>query len=338
MYETLIDDVKAEIEEKKVKDNNIFVKGWSFSEKFGVCPVRCKYESTIKSVEISTRPDICEKFKRNSIILSGWTFEVPLNKYCDIQIKFDGEWHTILSFNSNDTKLVRAEVEVKQENIIVNTTSSTEAINIEELITNTVNDLKRKYSTIDAQKPTVETLNLGISENYTQNLIIVDNFYKNPDNVREIVIDNPPHYITHTDYIKNKLESIMKCKITSLDKYKSEHNNNLSVSSDPILIKTSEHQYSAVIFLTPNAPINGGITLYRSKHTKKMTVCDSDKSTVFQNGNQDITEFEPVDIIGNLYNRLVIFNTQLIHSISHNFGTNTKNGRLTQTLSFDIQK
>lgn len=336
MYETLVEGVKAEIEEKKVKDNNIFVKGWAFSEKFGVCSVRCKYESTIKSVEITTRTDICERFKRNSIILCGWTFEVPLNKYCDIQIKFEGDWHTILSFNTNNTQLVKEKVEVKEENIIVSTESNTETI--EELIKNTVNDFKHKHTKIDALKPSVEILNLGISENYTPNLIVVDNFYQNPDNVRAIVIDNPPQYITQTDYIKNKIESIMNCKITSLDKYKSENIKNLAVSSDPILIKTSEHQYSAVIFLTPNAPINSGITLYRSKHTKKMTVSDSDKSTVFQNGNQDITEFEPVDVIGNLYNRLVIFNTHLIHSISHNFGTNNKNGRLTQTLSFDIQK
>ena len=335
MYETLIDSVKAEIEEKKLKDNNIFVRGWSFSEKFGVCPVRCKYESTIKSVEITTRPDICERFKRNGIILCGWTFEVPLNKYCDIQIKFEGDWHTILCFNSNQAQLV----EVKQENVIIeNKIPNNEVNDINDIITKTVNDFKRKYSTVDTLKPAVEILNLGISKEYTPNLIIVDNFYENPDNVRDIVIDNPPHSITHTNYIKNKIESIMNCKITSLDKYNSEHTNNLSVSSDPILIKTSEHQYSAVIFLTPNAPINGGITLYRSKHTKKMTVSDSDKSTVFQNGNQDITEFEPVDVIGNLYNRLVIFNTHLIHSISHNFGTNNKNGRLTQTLSFDIQK
>jgi hypothetical protein len=69
-----------------------------------------------------------------------------------------------------------------------------------------------------------------------------------------------------------------------------------------------------------------------------MTVSEYDKTTVFQNGNQDITEFEPIDIIGNLYNRIVIFNTQLIHANSNNFGTTITNGRLIQILSFDIQK
>lgn len=336
MYKTLIDTVKGDIEEKTLKNNSIFIKGWSFSEKFGVCPVRCRYDGTIKSVEICTRSDICEKFNKNSLILSGWSFEVPENKFCDIQIKYDKDWHTILSFNTNCEQVVKDIEKVNYENLVSNRVINID--NIDSLISSAINDFKQKYPTKDVINPNIETLNLGISENIIPNLIIVDNFYQNPDNVRKIIMDNPPNYITHTNYIKNKIENIMNCKISSFDKYKTENNTNLAVSSDPILITTSENQYSAVIFLTPNAPINSGITLYRSKHTKTMTVSDSDKSTVFQNGNQDITEFEPVDIIANVYNRLVIFNTQLIHGNSHNFGTNNNNARLTQTLSFDIQK
>jgi hypothetical protein len=67
-----------------------------------------------------------------------------------------------------------------------------------------------------------------------------------------------------------------------------------------------------------------------------MLVSSSEESTVFQNGHQDITEFEPVDVISNIFNRLVIFNSNLLHSNTHNFGTNNLNGRLTQEFYFDL--
>lgn len=66
-----------------------------------------------------------------------------------------------------------------------------------------------------------------------------------------------------------------------------------------------------------------------------MLRADPEKSTVFQNRNQDITEFEQLDMIGNIYNRLVIFNSKFIHSISYNFGNNIDNGRILQLFSFD---
>lgn len=334
MYETLINGVKGVIEEKTNKNNNIFVKGWVFSERFGVCPVRCKYEGVIKSVEISTRTDICEIFKRNNIILCGWSVELPQNKYCDIQLKLEGEWQTFLSFNT-----FNASTNENKKNIVVeNTVDESPIHNIDEYIKNAVEQFKKLNPGIELTQPKTKTLNLEIVQNNLSNLYVFDNFYKNPDDIRKILIDTSSLDIIQIDYLKAHIELILNKKIASLDKYKSTIKNNLSVSTDPILINTSEHQYSAVIFLTPDAPINSGITLYRSRHTKNMIVSETDKSTVFKNGNQDITEFEPVDIIGNIYNRLVIFNSHLIHGISHNFGTNIHNGRLVQIVSFDIEK
>jgi hypothetical protein len=334
MSETLINGVRGQIEEKTLKNNIIFVKGWTFSEKFGVCPVRCKFEGTIKSVEITARTDICEKFNRNNLILCGWTIEVPENKYIDVQMKFDGEWHTAMSFNTFNNS---PKVETKQEEIPKN-----EIVNnpIQSLINQVVDDFKRKYPTIDliAKKQTL--INLGQTQNNKQNVIIIDNFYEAPDDVREMgKFVNPTVNITHSSNIfKPLFEKLLGAEIDSFNKYENEHKFVSSNSNEPIIIDTKSYEYGAIIFLTPDAPVNTGITLYRSKHTKKMTVSDSDKTTVFQNGNQDITEFEPVDIIGNVYNRLVIFNTQLIHAVTHNFGTNFNNNRLVQMFAFDLKK
>jgi hypothetical protein len=344
MSETLIDGVKAQIEEKTVKNDIIFVKGWSFNEKFGVCPVRCKFEGTLKSVEITARTDICEKFKRNNLILCGWTVEVPQNKYIDIQMKFDSEWHTIMSFNTfNSTpKVETKQEEIKQEEKPKNEIINNEIINneIQTFINQAVEDFKRKYPNIDVVNQKQTVINLSQKQNNKQNLIIIDNFYVEPDSVREIGKSiNPKVNLTHSpNHFKPIFEKILGIEIDTFNKYENDNKFVSSNSNEPIIIDTKNYEYGAFIFLTPDAPINAGITLYRSKHTKNMTVSDSEKTTVFQNGNQDITEFEPVDIIGNVYNRLVIFNTQLIHAVTHNFGTNFNNNRLVQVFAFDTKK
>ena len=51
--------------------------------------------------------------------------------------------------------------------------------------------------------------------------------------------------------------------------------------------------------------------------------------------NLDKTITEPVDSIGNVYNRLVIFNAGLLHSALGYFGYNKNNSRLWQMFFFD---
>ena len=68
-----------------------------------------------------------------------------------------------------------------------------------------------------------------------------------------------------------------------------------------------------------------------------MIVPKDDHVVVFKNGYLDPTEFDVVDVVGNIYNRIVIFNAKFIHSASCYFGTNIDNGRLFQLFFFDIQ-
>jgi hypothetical protein len=67
-----------------------------------------------------------------------------------------------------------------------------------------------------------------------------------------------------------------------------------------------------------------------------MTINNDDHGIVFKNGFYDSTEFEVVDVVGNVYNRLVLFNARMIHSASTYFGNNMENGRLFQLFFFDL--
>ena len=269
MYETMINYIKGKLEEKQIKNTTNIFSGWVFSEKLGVCPVRCKYDDIIIAAEVLARSDICDKFNRNNIILCGWMFEVPENTNCEIQIKLESEWHTFLSINTHDA--------------------------IQEPI----------------QEPSV---------------IIIDNFYTDPNSfIDNYKSGNPP--VHPPSYFQNKFEKILGSKIITSNNYESQNICRIILHNDPIVINKENNKYG-IVFLTPDAPANTGITLYRRKGKTDDTI---------NNENKDITDFEKIDIIGNVYNRLVICNTNLVHAFSHNFLNNIPNKRLTHTFAFDTK-
>jgi len=130
--------------------------------------------------------------------------------------------------------------------------------------------------------------------------------------------------------IKNKIEKIIGKSISSLSQYKENGSFSFSSFNSPISYNNKSCQYAGILFLTPNAPITSGITLYRPKSTK--TLLENEYTST----NWKTTDLEAVDIVGNVYNRLVIFNAKMIHSASHHFGNTTENGRLVQTFAFDL--
>jgi hypothetical protein len=69
-----------------------------------------------------------------------------------------------------------------------------------------------------------------------------------------------------------------------------------------------------------------------------MKIEDGESNIVFQNGFLDPTQFDVVDVIGNVYNRLVLFDAQFIHAASCYFGNNISNGRLFQLFFFDFEE
>jgi hypothetical protein len=348
MHSTFVDDVKGEIEEKRINGTNFSVKGWAFNEKTGVCSIRCKYDGTTKNVTIQSRPDIVEKFNKKSLLLCGWTIDVPQNKFCDMQIKIGSDWVTFANFNSGDKSVTVQQVETKPvetkpvQNEVITPSQTNQQQNLDQYINDALADFFKKYPDANPANTKISKIMFDLTTKTLPDVMIIDKFYNNVDEIREFAIKNLESKSILSNFVqtiagfKDLFEKLLNVKLANFNKYTGNGEQSLSIAGDTITINTGKSQYSAVLFLTPNAPVNTGITLYRSKHTGKMTVSDDEKDKVFQNGDKDTTEFEPVDVIGNVYNRLVIFNTNFIHAISHNFGNNSSNGRLVQTFSFDL--
>jgi len=136
--------------------------------------------------------------------------------------------------------------------------------------------------------------------------------------------------------MKERFEELIGHKIKEWTKYGVHGCFQYCTAGDQIVYHQDLQEYGGVLFLTPDAPPECGTKLLRSKITKKMCVTKEDYMQTFQGGFLDKTKFDEVDTVGNVYNRLVLFNSKMIHAASEYFGTTKENGRLFQLFFFDL--
>ena len=178
--------------------------------------------------------------------------------------------------------------------------------------------------------------------------VVVDNFYKNPDKMREFAlkqnfVENPKYHkgkraidsSFRFPELKIQFESILGKQITNWDMYEVNGCFQYCIAEDKAVYHCDLQTYAGIIYLTPDAPPQAGTSFYRSKHTKKMKL-EEDDDIVFSTGNYDSTQFELVDTVGNLYNRLILFDAKMFHAAPVYFGNQLKNGRLFQLFFFDL--
>lgn len=180
-------------------------------------------------------------------------------------------------------------------------------------------------------------------------LVVVDNFLDNPDEIRELALQQSYEKMgsagkRSTARFHNRIDSNTFGRLLSIDiKGRSWDHHNINgrfqfcTAEDPVVFHSDEQSYAGIIFLSPNAPVESGVTLVKSRVTgARLPSSDPDVMSATYDGNLlDPTKWETVDKIGNIYNRLVLWNGQLIHSASCYFGTTLENARLFWMFFFD---
>jgi hypothetical protein len=100
------------------------------------------------------------------------------------------------------------------------------------------------------------------------------------------------------------------------------------------------NNWAGVLYLTPNAPVSSGTGIFRYKDGTR-TVDESEargNKKLIDEHSQDYTKWELVDRVGNIFNRLVLFNSKQYHASLDYFGTNKENGRLFQVFFFSTER
>ncbi len=178
-----------------------------------------------------------------------------------------------------------------------------------------------------------------------QELIVIENFYDNPDKIRQDALNsefpvkgNYPGQRTkpiYYDGIKQKFESIIGRKIT----YWPEDSYNGSFQwvneNDVSWIHRDRTDWSVIIFLTPNPPKDGGTKLFIHKPTGKSYADNDEMESAMNNSTHNPDDWELLDKVGNLYNRCVLFRGKRSHISDRYFGKDINDGRLFQTFFFN---
>jgi len=300
MHETLNPNVLGYIDTAVKGENSIEVAGWCLSRTNETKPIRILSHSGEATFLFNVpRPDVCQFYKLDPLIHCGWKEVLPYTILpCQLQMEVAPEqWETVFIFST---------------------------------------------------QPEWKENQFGIRK-HPPAYLVVDHFYENPDAVRHFALSLEFNY--HPSYhkgkrtdqcyrfdgLKERFEQLVGRKIINWEKYGTNGCFQYCVGGDQLVYHCDTQQYAGVLFLTPDAPVTTGTSLFRSIHTKNMKVPEKDHATVFQNGYLDPTQFERVDSVGNVYNRLVLFDSLTIHAASEYFGSTKENGRLFQLFFFDLE-
>jgi len=181
-------------------------------------------------------------------------------------------------------------------------------------------------------------------------IMVFDDFFQDPDAIRAEVLTRDfddggsnfpsqkaePEVMQYQMQIKRHIEDrILGRPITA---WPAQYNTcwQYSVEGQVQPIHHDHGLYTALVYLTPDADISAGTSLYRHKETKIDTWDINDPAThpIALNTGPDEDTWEQVAFVGNVYNRLIVFNSQHYHKGAGTFGSNKENGRLYCTFFF----
>jgi hypothetical protein len=206
-----------------------------------------------------------------------------------------------------------------------------------------------------------------VFEPRTPHFLVVDNFYKHPDKIRALALAQD--YAADVRYYKGKRTSerflwpLLREEFERLlgrpivDWLSQPANGCFQVTGfdDPLVWHSDTQSYAAAIYLTPHAPMDAGTSFWRDRtHGCRRPPAHALESRRFANDEDRRSaeaviyseynilhpdNWELVDKVGAVYNRLVMWDAQLIHSASNYNGLTgdiVDRARLVQLFFFSI--
>lgn len=192
-------------------------------------------------------------------------------------------------------------------------------------------------------------------------LIVIDNFYTNPYETRNFILTQ--EFSVKGNYPGVRTNSFASIELKNIiQKYvepfggkiihfliPNENNNDSEIYNGSFQLATSRdkswvhidgyNNWAGVLYLTPDAPVTSGTAFYRFQDG---TTCERDMNILKNKDqtdmySQDLTKWTKVDTVGNVFNRLILFNSKLFHMSMDYFGVNKDDCRLFQVFFFSTE-
>ena len=181
-------------------------------------------------------------------------------------------------------------------------------------------------------------------------IIVVDNFYNNPHDVRATalacdfsVLGNYPGRRTESylnDSTKSAIGNVIREAGGAVTYWGEEHYTGsfqYTTKHDQSWVHCDGfNTWAGVCYLTPDAPHSAGTGLFRHKETgffKKPE--DPEMQQKLDADGNDLSKWDLTDIMSNKFNRLVLYRGNMYHRSLDYFGEDKFSGRLFQTFFFN---
>jgi len=188
--------------------------------------------------------------------------------------------------------------------------------------------------------------------------IVIDNFYENPMEVRNFALQQE---FTEDSYYpgkrskqfacqqhKERFQQILEPVVGKITNFPFCSDNGSYSDNGKFQYATSNNHswvhhdnentnWAGIIYLTPNAPVESGTAFYQYIDG---TINASESELIkndFSKYAKDMTKWKLVDKVGNIFNRLVLFDSSRYHTAVDYFGTDLYNGRLYQVFFFSTE-
>ena len=194
--------------------------------------------------------------------------------------------------------------------------------------------------------------NFNISSEPKTSLIVCEDFYEDPHAVREYALsldfeESDYHRGRRTPQqhifpgIKEKFEQLLGKKIIRWNEtYGMCGKFQYCTAEDAIVYHGDAQQWAAVVYLTPDAPYETGTSLLVHKktgtrHCSDPRIWEAWKDTAPTGLYLDGTPWDEIDKVGNVFNRLIIWDGHCPHAASKYFGFTKETARLFHIFFFD---
>lgn len=98
--------------------------------------------------------------------------------------------------------------------------------------------------------------------------------------------------------------------------------------------------YLLQVFLTPDAPLDAGVSFLRSRRSSARSHEELETleqvAATFDGTRRDTTAWDEVDRVANVYNRAVLWDARLFTRHTNNFGVDAGTARLVLCCQFDV--
>lgn len=191
-------------------------------------------------------------------------------------------------------------------------------------------------------------------------LIVVDNFYNNAQGTRDYILTqefsvkgNFPGQRT-ISYANEHLRDIIQTYVAPfggrITDFPMPEKGDKAIYNGSFQYTTSRERswihadgwnnWAGVLYLTPDAPLSAGTAFYRFKNgeysEEDAAILNTEDQT--DKCSQDLTKWEQVDRVGNVFNRLILFNSKRFHMSMDYFGDTKENSRLFQVFFFTTER